>query len=104
MLKRIVLALVCVAAFGAASVATPDTADASWRYRGRPSYGYYYGGPRYYSYRRPYYRSYYRPYRSYYYGGPGYYGGYGGYYGGRGYYGGYGGYYPRSGVTFSFGW
>ena len=92
MLKRTVLALACVAAFGAASLATPDTADAGWRYRGRPYYGYYYGPPRYYGYYRPYrsyYRSYYRP--RYY--DPYYYGGYRDYY-----------YRPRGGITFSFGW
>ena len=102
MFKRIVLAVACVAAFGAASLATPDTADAGWRYRGRPYYGSYYGRPRYYGYYRPYrsyYRSYYRPYRDYYYGGyyPRYYR-----YSRPYYYDDY--YYPRSSVSFSFGW
>jgi hypothetical protein len=77
MFKRILLALTCVAAFGAASIATPETADAAWRYRSRPWVGSYYYGPRYGYYRpyRTYYRSFYRPryYDSYYYGYPRYY-------------------------------
>jgi hypothetical protein len=107
MFKRIILALVCVAAFSAATVATPDKADASWRYR-RPWASSYYYGPSYGYYRpyRTYYRSYYRPryyydsysygypYNSYYYGYPRYYSyGYPDYY----YYG------PRGGVSVSFG-
>jgi hypothetical protein len=102
MFKRILLALVCVAAFGAASVVTPDSADAGWRYRGRPGVSVYYG-PRYDYYRpsRSYYRTYYRPryydYDSYYYGGPRYYSYPDEYYGGGSYYGG------RGGVSVSFG-
>ncbi|HEY3392457.1 MAG TPA: hypothetical protein VGK58_07110 [Lacipirellulaceae bacterium] len=96
MFKRIVLALACVAAFSAATVATPEKAEAGWRYRGRPSVSFYYG-PRYGYYRpyRTYYRSYYRPryYDSYYYGYPRYYS-YPDYY----YYSG-----PRGRVAFSFG-
>ena len=99
MFKRIILAVACLASFGLASVATPENADAAWRYRGRPRVSYYYG-PRY-GYYRPYYgsyyRSYYRPryyYDSYYYGYPRYYSyGYPDYY----YYG------PRGRVAFSFG-
>jgi len=97
MFKRILLALTCVAAFAVASVATPEKADAGWRYRGRPSVSFYYG-PRYGYYRpyRSYYRSYYRPY----YNDP-YYSGYYGrrYYRYPDYY--YGG--TRGRVAFSFG-
>jgi hypothetical protein len=107
MFKRIILAVVCVAAFSAATVATPQNADAGWRYR-RPWAGsYYYGGPRYSYYRpyRTYYRGYYRPYyyNSYYYGYPRYYSyGYPSYYYGYGYPDSY--YYgPRGGVSVSFG-
>jgi len=98
MFKRIALALAFVTAFGAASLATPQTAEArrGWYRWGRPHVSYYYAPPRYryYTYRRPYrtyYRSYYRPryYDPYYYGG--YYDDYPAYY------------YPRSGVTFSIG-
>jgi hypothetical protein len=97
MFKRIILALACVAAFSAATVATPEKADAGWRYRSRPYVSYYYG-PRYSYYRpyRSYYRSYYRPYYydSYYYGYPRYYS-----YGYPDYY-----YYsPRSSISVSFG-
>jgi hypothetical protein len=105
MFKRIILALACAAAFSAATVATPEKADAGWRYRGRPSVSFYYG-PRYSYYRpyRTYYRSYYRPryyydssygypYDSYYYGSPRYYS-----YGYPDYY-----YSPRGGVSVSFG-
>jgi hypothetical protein len=97
MFKRIILALACVAAFSAVTVATPENADAGWRYRSRPRVSYYYG-PRY-GYDRPYrsyYRSYYRPryYDSYYYGSPRYYSyGYPDYYD----------YGPRGGVSVSFG-
>jgi hypothetical protein len=105
MFKRIILALVCVAAFSAATVATPQNADAGWRYR-RPWVGSYYYGPRYSYYRpyRTYYRSYYRPYYydSYYYGYPRSYS-----YGYPAYYSyGYPDYYdygPRGGVSVSFG-
>jgi hypothetical protein len=98
MFKRILLALTCIAAFSVAGLATPDKADASWRYRGRPYVSYYYG-PRYSYYRpyRTYSRSYYRPY----YYDP-YYSGYYGrrYYSYPDYYY-YGG--PRGRVAFSFG-
>jgi hypothetical protein len=99
MFKRIVLALMFVTALGAASLATPDTAEArrGWYRGGRPYASHYYGPRyRYYAPYRPYYRSYYRP--RYY--DPYYYGGYR-----RSYYGYPGSYYygPRSGVTFSIG-
>jgi hypothetical protein len=99
MFKRSVLALACLASFGFASLATPENADAGWRYRGGPRYSYYYGGPRYSYYRpyRSYYRSYYRPYYGgYYYGRPRYYSY------PRYYYDDY--YYPRGGISVSFGW
>lgn len=99
MVKRILLALTFVAAFTAASVATPDSAEAWRRWGGRPYVTRYYAPPRVY-YGAPY-RSYYRGYygpryyapRSYYYGN---------YYGDPGY--NYYNYYgPRSGVSVSVG-
>jgi hypothetical protein len=99
MFKKIALAMTFVMALGAASLATPDTAEArrGWYRWGRPHVSYYYGPRvRYYGYPyRTYYRSFYRPryYDPYIYGGPRYY-----YYDDPGYY-----YYPRSGVTFSIG-
>jgi hypothetical protein len=98
MLKRFLLGLTFIAAFGAVSVGVTDTAEA-WRRWRRPYVSYYappqayyysdYGYPEYVPY-RSYYRSYYRPR---------YYGGYSTYYGYPDYY-----YYgPRSGVSVSFG-
>jgi hypothetical protein len=75
MFKRILLAVMFVTALGAASLATPDTAEArrGWYRGGRPYVSYYYGPRyRYYAPYRPYYRSYYygpRYYDPYYYGG-----------------------------------
>ena len=71
MVKRILLALTFVAAFGVGSIVTTDTAEA-WRRWGRPRVGYRVVAPRVY-YGRPYrgyYRDYYGPryYSDYYYG------------------------------------
>ena len=96
MIKRLLLATTCIAAFTMGSFVVSEDAEARrWRRWGRPYSSYYYT-PRSYYYGRPYgsyYRGYYAPRvyrsypRSYYRGwGPGYY-----YYG------------PRSGVSFSIG-
>jgi hypothetical protein len=84
MIKRILLGLTFLAAFGTLSVATPSPAEAWGRWR-RPYVAYYsaprvyYSAPRvyddYYSgyvpYRAYYGPRFYRPYRSVYYGYPG---------------------------------
>jgi hypothetical protein len=99
MFRRILLAITFIAALGAASLATPNTADA-WRWY-RPYYSGYYYGPRVYG-------GYAGPYRTYYPGGayvrryyaPRYYAPYyGPYYGAPGYY-----YGPAPRVAFRIGW
>ncbi len=81
MFRKLMYAATAMAAFSVAGFATPNSAEAGWRY----------GGARYYSgYRGGYNR--FSPYRSGFYGG-GYRGGYFSPYVGRPYYG--GGFYPR---------